>query len=43
MKRIILAGTLGTAVLLGMNLPGTEATKGRAATTNLEIQEVTNY
>jgi hypothetical protein len=43
MKKVILAGTLGIAVLSGMNLPGAEAPKASAATTNLEIQEVTKY
>ncbi|MEH7047208.1 hypothetical protein V7055_27975 [Bacillus thuringiensis] len=41
MKKAILAGALGIAVLSGMNLPGAEALKASAATTNLEIQEVT--
>jgi hypothetical protein len=43
MKKAILAGALGIAVLSGMNLPGVEAPKAIAATTNLEIQEVTKY
>ncbi|AKR39229.1 hypothetical protein P4K49_25010 [Bacillus cereus] len=43
MKKAILAGALGIAVLSGMNLPGAEALKASAATTNLEIQEVTKY
>lgn len=43
MKKVILAGALGIAVLSGMNLPGAEAPKASAATTNLEIQEVTKY
>ncbi|MDR4442333.1 hypothetical protein, partial [Bacillus cereus] len=43
MKKLILAGALGIAVLSGMNLPGAEASKASAATTNLEIQEVTKY
>ncbi|MBE5106127.1 hypothetical protein IGI01_12715 [Bacillus thuringiensis] len=43
MKKVILAGALGISVLSGMNLPGAEATKASAATTNLEIQEVTKY
>lgn len=43
MKKVILAGALGIAVLSGMNLPGAEAPKASAATTNLDIQEVTKY
>ncbi|KIV75811.1 hypothetical protein SZ39_1024 [Bacillus mycoides] len=43
MKKVILASALGIAVLSGMNLPGAEATKTSAATTNLEIQEITKY
>ncbi|MCU5668887.1 hypothetical protein AB3U43_03125 (plasmid) [Bacillus cereus] len=46
MKKVILAGALGIAVLSGMNLPGVAAPKASAAsaaTTNLEIQEVTKY
>ena len=43
MKKLILAGALGIAVFSGMNLPGAEASKASAATTNLEIQEVTKY
>ncbi|KFM95571.1 hypothetical protein D0U04_28905 [Bacillus clarus] len=43
MKKVILAGALGIAVLSGMNLPGGEATKASAATMDLEIQEVTKY
>ncbi|MGQ0421200.1 hypothetical protein ACT4US_21270, partial [Bacillus sp. HC-Mk] len=43
MKKAILAGALGIVVLSGMNLPGVEASKTSAATTNLETQEVTKY
>lgn len=43
MKKVILAGALGIAVLSGMNLPGLEAPKASAATMDLEIQEVTKY
>lgn len=43
MKKVILAGALGIAVLSGMNFPGVEATKASAASTNLEIQEITKY
>lgn len=43
MKKVILAGALGIAVLSGMNLPGVEAPKASAATTNLDIQEITKY
>lgn len=43
MKKLILAGALGIAVFSGMNLPGAEASKASAATTNSEIQEVTKY
>ncbi|KEK20346.1 hypothetical protein [Bacillus gaemokensis] len=43
MKKVILAGALGIAVLSGMNLPGLEAPKASAATMNLEVQEVTKY
>ena len=43
MKKAILAGTLGGAVLSGMNLPGLEVPKASAATMDLEIQEVTKY
>ncbi|PIE93654.1 hypothetical protein [Bacillus fungorum] len=43
MKKVILAGALGIAVLSGMNLPGAEAPKASAATTNLDIQEITKY
>ncbi|MDC2863650.1 hypothetical protein [Bacillus sp. BP-3] len=43
MKKAILAGTLGIAVLSGMNLPGLEVPKASAATMDLEIQEVTKY
>ncbi|HEK9103919.1 hypothetical protein KFD70_25505 [Bacillus pfraonensis] len=43
MKKAILAGTLGVAVLSGMNLPGLEVPKASAATMDLEIQEVTKY
>ncbi|QIW22295.1 hypothetical protein [Bacillus thuringiensis] len=43
MKKGVLAGALGIAVLSGMNLPGIEATKTSAATMNLETQEVTKY
>ncbi len=42
-KKAILAGALGIVVLSGMNLPGVEASKTSAATTNLETQEVTKY
>ena len=43
MKKVILAGALGIAVLSGMNLPGLEAPKASAATMDLEMQEVTKY
>ncbi|MES5955085.1 hypothetical protein QCI42_16890 [Bacillus fungorum] len=43
MKKVILAGAVGIAVLSGMNLPGAEAPKASAATTNLDIQEITKY
>ncbi|EJQ04562.1 hypothetical protein IE3_05307 [Bacillus cereus BAG3X2-1] len=43
MKKVILAGALGIGVLSGINLPGAEAPKASAATTNLEIQEVIKY
>ncbi|WP_243526668.1 hypothetical protein [Bacillus pseudomycoides] len=43
MKKAILAGALGFAVLSGMNLPGLEVPKASAATMDLEIQEVTKY
>ncbi|KFM95727.1 hypothetical protein D0U04_28145 [Bacillus clarus] len=43
MKKVILAGALGIAVLSGMNLPGLETPKASAATMNLEVQEVTKY
>ncbi|PGK36806.1 hypothetical protein CN907_17235 [Bacillus anthracis] len=43
MKKVILAGALGIAVLSGMNLPGAEVPKASAATTNLDIQEITKY
>lgn len=43
MKKAILAGALGVAVLSGMNLPGLEVPKASAATMDLEIQEVTKY
>ncbi|MED1406655.1 hypothetical protein P4U07_28540 [Bacillus mycoides] len=43
MKKGILAGVLGIAVLSVTNLPGVEATKISAATMNLETQEVTKY
>ncbi|WP_410985591.1 hypothetical protein [Bacillus cereus] len=43
MKKVILAGALGIAVLSGMNLPGLEAPTASAATMELEIQEVTKY
>ncbi len=42
-KKAILAGALGIVVLSDMNLPGVEASKTSAATTNLETQEVTKY
>ncbi|MEN1938661.1 hypothetical protein AAIE21_24725 [Paenibacillus sp. 102] len=43
MKKVILAGALGIAVLSGMNLPGLEAPTASAATMELEIQEVTKH
>jgi len=43
MKKAILAGALGIAVLTGANLPGLEVSKASAATTALDIQEVTKY
>lgn len=43
MKKVILAGALGIAVLSGMNLPGLEAPTASAATMELEMQEVTKY
>ncbi|MGG3523477.1 hypothetical protein ABES33_27515 [Bacillus pseudomycoides] len=43
MKKAILAGAVGVAVLSGMNLPGLEVPKASAATMDLEIQEVTKY
>ncbi|PEP52114.1 MULTISPECIES: hypothetical protein [Bacillus] len=43
MKKAILAGALGVAVLSGMNLPGLEVPKASAATMDLEIQEITKY
>ncbi|WP_459500577.1 hypothetical protein [Bacillus sp. C1] len=43
MKKAILAGALGVAVLSGMNLPGLEVSKVSAATMDLEMQEVTKY
>ncbi|NTU29416.1 hypothetical protein HPY27_04455 [Brevibacillus sp. HB1.1] len=43
MKKAILAGALGIAVLSGANLPGLEVSKVNAAATALDIQEVTKY
>ncbi|GEC89136.1 hypothetical protein DES34_111122 [Brevibacillus brevis] len=43
MKKAILAGALGIAVLSGANLPGLEVSKASAATTTLDLQEVTKY
>ncbi|ATF14564.1 hypothetical protein ABEZ21_31365 [Brevibacillus porteri] len=43
MKKAILAGALGIAVLSGANLPGLEVSKANAAATALDIQEVTKY
>ncbi|PEA81156.1 hypothetical protein [Bacillus pseudomycoides] len=43
MKKAILAGAVGVAVLSGMNLPGLEVPKASAATMDLKIQEVTKY
>ncbi|MBY0088456.1 hypothetical protein [Brevibacillus brevis] len=43
MKKAILAGALGIAVLTGGYLPGLEVSKASAATTALDTQEVTKY
>ncbi|MFI8712824.1 hypothetical protein [Brevibacillus brevis] len=43
MKKVILAGALGIVVLSGVSLPGVEVSKASAATTALDMQEVTKY
>ncbi|MFF2529138.1 hypothetical protein ACFVS2_09520 [Brevibacillus sp. NPDC058079] len=43
MKKAILAGALGIAVLSGVSLPGLEVSNASAATTALDMREVTKY